>query len=345
MPALDRLIYALDFSFWKRPYVRMYFPGHAIRFVASIDKVPAGASLIVWGMRDVGLVVPDGVRLIRIEDGFVRSVGLGADLIQPLSWVIDDLGIYYDATRPSGLERILAETVFDGALVQRAAALREKIVATGLTKYNVGAGGWQRPPDGRRVILVPGQVESDASIAFGAPEGVCRIRRNMDLLRAVREANPDAWVVYKPHPDVIAGLRIKGLDEDGALQWCDEQVVDAPMGDLLGQVDEVHVITSLAGFEALLRGKRVVCYGQPFYAGWGLTADVAPIARRTQNLTLDELVAGCLILYPTYVSRISQRFTSPECALDELLAWRAEAATGIPWWRKGLRFILRFYKH
>jgi capsular polysaccharide export protein len=45
------------------------------------------------------------------------------------------------------------------------------------------------------------------------------------------------------------------------------------------------------------------------------------------------------------VSRISQQITSPERALDDLLAWRAEAATGMPWWRKGLRLILRFYKH
>jgi len=191
--------------------------------------------------------------------------------------------------------------------------------------------------------LVPGQVETDASIAYGAPEGVCAIRRNMDLLRAVRQANPDAWVVYKPHPDVLAGLRLKGIDEDAALQWCDEQVIDAPMGELLGQVDEVHVITSLAGFEALLRGRPVTCYGQPFYAGWGLTTDMAPLPRRTRRLALDALVAGALVEYPKYVSRTSGEFTSPEQALDDLLAWRAKG-TSLPWWRKILRLVLRFYK-
>lgn len=343
MPALDRPIYALDFSFWKRPYVRMFFHGRPVHFVVGVDEVPSGGTLIVWGMRDAGVALPAGVRVLRIEDGFVRSVGLGADLIRPVSWVIDDLGIYYDATRPSRLERILAETVFDNMSLQRAAALCEMIVASGLTKYNVGAGGWQRPENGRRVILVPGQVETDASIAYGAPEGVCVIRRNMDLLRAVRQANPVAWVVYKPHPDVLAGLRFKGLDEDAALQWCDEQVIDAPMGELLGQIDEVHVITSLAGFEALLRGKRVICYGQPFYAGWGLTTDMAPLPRRTRGLTLDELVAGALVEYPKYVSRTSGEFTTPEQALEELLAWRAQGAA-LPWWRKILRLVLRFYK-
>ncbi len=343
MPALDRPFYALDFSFWKRPYVRQYFHGRRVEFVARPAQVPAGGTLIVWGMRDAGLALPDGVHVLRIEDGFVRSVGLGADLIRPVSWVIDDLGIYYDATRPSRLERILAETAFDDMVLQRAAALREKLVASGLTKYNVGAGDWQRPADARRVILVPGQVETDASIAYGAPDGICAVRRNMDLLRAVRQANPDAWVVYKPHPDVLAGLRLKGIDEDAALLWCNEQVIDVPMGELLGMVDEVHVITSLAGFEALLRGKRVTCYGQPFYAGWGLTVDMAPLARRTRRLALDELVAGALIEYPKYVSRANGKLTTPEQALGELLAWRAQGAA-LPWWRQALRLVLRFYK-
>ena len=335
--------YALDFSFWKRPYVRQFFPGCEVLFVNRPQEVAPSSVLIIWGMRDAGMTLPDGVRILRIEDGFVRSVGLGADLIRPVSWVIDDLGIYYDATRPSRLECILADLVADEALLQRAAALREKMVTSGLTKYNVGSGGWQHPGNGRQVILVPGQVETDASIAYGAPENQCPVRRNMELLRAVRNANPDAWVVYKPHPDVLAGLRLKGLDEDTALQWCDEQVIDVPMGDLLNKVDEVHVITSLAGFEALLRGKRVICYGQPFYAGWGLTTDTAPVLRRTRKLLLDELVVGALIQYPKYLSRTNSELTTPERTLDELLAWR-DQGNAFPWWRKPLRWVLRFYK-
>lgn len=343
MQVCERPLYALDFSLWKRPYVRHFFHGRQIHFIEKLDSAPAGCTLIVWGMRDAGGGMPDGVNVLRIEDGFIRSVGLGADLIRPVSWVVDDMGIYYDATRPSRLERILAETAFDDAALRRAEALRVRIVASRLTKYNVGAGAWQRPGNGRRVILVPGQVETDASIAFGAPKDVCQVRRNMDLLRAVREANPDAWVVYKPHPDVLAGLRVKGLDEDAALRWCDEQVIDVSMGEMLDGVDEVHVLTSLAGFEALLRGKRVTCYGQPFYAGWGLTEDVAPLPRRIRRLSLDELVAGALIEYPRYINRRGQ-LTMPEQALDDLLAWRAEGSA-LPWWRKPLRFVLqRFYQ-
>jgi len=163
----------------------------------------------------------------------------------------------------------------------------------------------------------------------------------MGLLRAVREANPDAHVLYKPHPDVLAGMRIKGQDEDRALQWCHEQINNIPMGTLLPQVDEVHTLTSLAGFEALLRGKKVTCYGQPFYAGWGLTTDILPVARRTRTLTLSELVSGALILYPTYIARRSGTLTTPEQALDDLLVWSRQAGVAVPWWRRLFRAIRR----
>lgn len=335
---------AVGFSRWKKPIVRDFCQGSQVHFVPDIAAAQASSAeaLVVWGLKPL----PEAEKrpVLRLEDAFLRSVGLGADLVRPLSWVMDDTGIYYDATRPSALEQLLESSDFDAALLARAAALRQRIAAAGLTKYNVGSGGWQRPAGDKRVILVPGQVQSDASIQWGAPEGVCPVRRNMDLLRAVRQAHPEAWVVYKPHPDVLAGLRTQHPDEAHAAQWCDEVVLQASMGEMLAVVDEVHVLTSLAGFEALLRGKRVVCYGQPFYAGWGLTQDQVPPARRTRRLSLDALVAGTLILYPTYISRTTGRFTTPERALDELLAWRASGASTLPWWRKALRVVLRWYK-
>jgi capsular polysaccharide export protein len=329
-------IYALSFSPWKKPIVRRFFQGNRVHFVDAIDQIPEDATLAIWGQG----YQDEKRRVIRLEDAFLRSVGLGADLIRPLSWVMDSRGMYYDATAPSELEHALLTTEFPADLLARANRLRDRIVEGGLTKYNVGAGTWRRSKDALRVILVPGQVESDASIRYGGSS----IRSNMGLLQAVREANPSAYVMYKPHPDVLAGLRTKGAGEDEALRWCDEVVTDVAMGTLLSAVDEVHVLTSLAGFEALLRGKKVTCYGQPFYAGWGLTDDIMPPVRRTRRLTLDELVAGALILYPTYVSRVTGKFTTAERALDELLEWRQQKPTGMPLWRKALRFVLRLGK-
>lgn len=327
----------MDFSSWKKPVVRQCFPGSRVLFVSSEADAPEGSVLLVWGMKPGKGELARDVKILRVEDGFLRSVGLGCDLIRPMSWVVDGRGIYYDATRPSDLEHLLVNTTFAKTTLARAALLRERIVDEGVTKYNVGISGWQRPSGAGKVILVPGQVETDASLVYGAP----KIRSNMGLLRAVRQANPDAYILYKPHPDVLAGLRARGTGEENALNWCDEQVTDAIMGDLLMAVDEVHVLTSLAGFEALLRGKPVTCYGQPFYSAWGLTVDMEPIQRRSRHLSLDELVAGTLIEYPVYLSRSSDALITPEQALDELLAWRARSGSGIPWWRQIHRMVLR----
>jgi capsular polysaccharide export protein len=336
--SLPSIVFAHGFSFRKRAIVRRFLGDVQVRFIRDASRLAPGSALLLWGSRPAPAGLAPQVRVIRLEDGFLRSVGLGADLVHPLSWVIDQRGIYYDATGPSDLECLLQGAEFGADLLARAARLRHRIVDSGLTKYNVGKGSWRCPVAGMAVILVPGQVESDASLRFGAPG----IAGNMALLQAVRVANPQAYIVYKPHPDVVAGLRAKGQDEGEARRWCDEVVVDVAMSEMLAAVDEVHVLTSLAGFEALLRGRWVTCYGQPFYAGWGLTSDIMPVARRSRRLSLDALVAGALILYPTYASRApAGRLTTPEQALDELLAWRAAQKGSLPLWRTVLRMMLR----
>lgn len=330
-------VHAIGFGQLRRPMARVFFSGSELQYHDDLDTVPAGATIAVWGRDALRADLPAGMSQVCLEDGFLRSVGLGAELVQPLSLAMDRLGIYYDATRPSELERILQNTEFDPALLQRAANLRARIVESGLTKYNVGAGAWSRPQGAKCVILVPGQVEVDASIRYGSPFS----KTNLDLLKAVRAANPDAHVVYKPHPDVEAGLRASGQGEHTAADYCDEIVRGIPIDVLMAGVDELHVLTSLAGFEALLRNKRVVAYGQPFYAGWGLTEDVHPPARRTRKLSLNELVAGTLILYPTYVSRSTGCFTTPERALHELLVWREEEARPVSMMAKLWRQVRR----
>jgi len=340
-------VYAAGFSRWKKPIVQAYFQGSTITFVRKIDIIPSGSTLAVWGRKletsPVGQIPQEkNLRVIRLEDGFLRSVGLGAELVRPLSWVMDGSGMYYDATAPSDLETLLQTATFGKELIARAKRLRQSLCDHGISKYNVGVGQWRRPnlPESgrtRRVILVPGQVESDASIRYGANG----ISRNIDLLKAVRRANSDAYLVYKPHPDVHAGLRRAGDNEHSAAVWCDEVVTDVPIHELIGAVDEVHALTSLTGFEALLRGKRVTTYGTPFYAGWGLTDDMAAQPRRTRNLILDELVAGVLILYPVYLSRETGKFTTPERALKELLAWRKDGVTTRPVWRRVFRWLVQ----
>lgn len=330
--AAPRRSVCIGFSRWKRTFVPAFLGSPEVIFAgdarAAAVRLHGDAQLVVWGNRAdaavCALATRRGLPVVRVEDGFLRSVGLGAELHAPASLVVDGEGLYYDPATPSALERILETRDFTADELARARALRDRIIDAGLSKYNVGA---RRAVGPRRrdrpVVLVVGQVEDDASVERGCLD----VRTNLDLLRAARRASPDAHLIWKPHPDIDRGLRRGAVPAAAWHRLADELAADASIADCLAAADEVHTMTSLAGFEALLRGKRVVVYGQPFYAGWGLTDDRHPHPRRTQRLTLDELVAGTLIRYPRYVSGASGALTTPERVVEELCAARGAPTT------------------
>ncbi|MBV9078137.1 MAG: capsular polysaccharide biosynthesis protein [Methylobacteriaceae bacterium] len=313
----------LGFSPWKRRWVDQTLGSSGNRpkvsqttrvapsDVAGASRVVAWASRLPAGTREA--CAAGAIPLLRMEDGFLRSVGLGVGLRPGASYVLDRTGVYYDATAPCDLETLLEAGGFAPALLARAARLRAAIVAARVSKYNVGGSRLPPLPTGRPVVLVAGQVENDASILLGAVD----LGGNLGLLRRVRAANPDATIAYKPHPDVEAGLRPGHIPEAELGRLADVVLRDVAAPDAIEAADRVEVATSLLGFEALMRGKPVVTHGLPFYAGWGLTESPA-CPRRTRRLTLDELVAGALILYPRYLDPRSGLPCAPEVLVRRL---------------------------
>lgn len=294
---------ALGFSFWKQQHVApLLWGGGDFRFLKSADIAARAPSIAIWRSKTPQRVLAEleaaSVKLVEVEDGFLRSRGLGADCIPPLSLTVDRLGAHFDPAKPSELESVLQNGAFDEALLARARSLRRLIVETGLGKYGQGRQPLGRRGGERRLILVPGQVEGDRSVEAGG----CGISTNIELLKRVRAHAPDAYILYKPHPDVLAGHRGGSIPERLCLAHADEVIGDLPIASLIEMADEVHVNTSLAGFEALLRQKHVTTYGVPFYAGWGVTEDLGPVpARRKARRSVDELVAATLLLYPRYL--------------------------------------------
>jgi len=221
---------ALGMRLWKRPFVRQFLGD--VRFVDEVSGA-GQRQVVAWGSS----VETDEADL-RMEDGFLRSVGLGAELATPLSFCL-------------------------------------AVVAAGLSKYNVG-GTEVDVPDGRRVILVPGQVEDDASILLGAG-------------------------------DISTNL------------FCDQVLSGVSAQAALKVADEVCTMTSLMGFEALLRGKKITCFGRPFYAGWGLTQDRGvAMPRRRNGVSLDGLVHASLIDYPIYRDPVSGLACPVEVIVERL---------------------------
>jgi capsular polysaccharide export protein len=297
---------------WKRRHMQAFFGCYRKVVFRDRSSPSDPRPRMVWA----GKAAPDDQDVTRVEDGFLRSRGLGAELVPPVSLVLDDQGIYYDPTRPSRLETLIAARAdLRPEQALRAEKLRRKIVSLGLSKYNLDAAqAQQRTETDRPRILVVGQVEDDASIKLGAGQ----IKTNAALLMAARDANPDAEIIYKPHPDVEAGLRTGQMTTDDAAK-ADHIATRTDIATLLQQVDALWTMTSLSGFEALLRGVHVVTTGAPFYAGWGLTEDLGDIPdRRKARITLDGLVHATLIDYPRYLDPITGRPCPVEVIVERL---------------------------
>ncbi|EAK1594270.1 capsular polysaccharide biosynthesis protein [Campylobacter coli] len=322
--ANSNTLYFLGFTLWKRWFMRPFFKAknNKIIFLNSLDELYKANlnpedKIFIWGKKyDKTLLAKDfSNEIFLVEDGFLRSVFLGSDLTRPFSLIVDSKGLYVDPNHPSDLEELLQNHEFDESLKQRAKKLITTITQNKFSKYNGLKHETLNFNTNKKIILIPAQVEDDASMILGGAG-----YDTLKLLQSVRKANENAFIVFKPHPDVLSGNR-KGLkDKSIILKYCDEIIENVSIDSAINASDEVHTITSTSGFDALLRGKKVVVYGKPFYAGWGLTSDLHKIPRRTRVLSLEELVAGVLILYPRYIHPKSKNLCEVELALDTMLA-------------------------
>ncbi|EAH6358204.1 capsular polysaccharide biosynthesis protein [Campylobacter jejuni] len=330
-------LFMLGFTLWKRYFIRPFFKAkdNKIIFLNSLKslaryKLKENDKFFIWGKRidynalkttlikkaqDENLLhfIP---KISLVEDGFIRSISLGSDLTRPFSLNVDDKGLYIDPNKASKLEELLQNEIFDENMLNRAKNIIKILLENRFSKYN----GLKHEnlkinaKIGQKIILIPAQVEDDVSMILGG-FGLS----TLDLLKEVRAKNQDAYIIFKPHPDVLSGNRVGLKDETLILEFCDEIVKDCSIDSAIKIADEIHTITSTSGFDALLRAKKVFTYGMPFYAGWGLTKDKYRCERRTRKLSLEELVAGALIIYPRYINPKTKTLCEIEVCLDIML--------------------------
>ena len=331
--------FAFQIQEWKRGVFQRYFPDRDFTFVpmhvrekdfrrewAARILQAASPQIFVWGLK-----VPKGLRafaeehgipVVVIEDGFIRSVEANASRTPPLSLALDAGTAYFDCRTPSDLERLLATHDFDSSpdLLRRAAAGIRLLLETGVSKYNSGTKtdieNLYGPKTGKRVLVI-GQVEDDASIQYGCLPPIT----NNDLVRLAAQENPGAQIIYKPHPDILNRVRLAQSNPEDVRHVCDILAQPLGMAQAFETIDHVYTITSLAGFEALLRGIKVTAYGCPFYAGWGLTDDRQPNPRRGRRLSIEALFAGAYLLYPRYFDPRTGREVSFEETVEGILGY------------------------
>lgn len=330
-------LFFFGFSKWKRKFAKPFFiaKNNEIIFLDFLDclkniQLKENDKFFIWGKRiDYNTLKTTLIKKAQddnllyftpkislVEDGFIRSISLGSDLTRPFSLIVDDKGLYIDPNKPSKLEELLQNEIFDENMLNRAKNIIKILLENRFSKYN----GLKHEnlkinaKTGQKIILIPAQVEDDASMILGG-FGLS----TLDLLKEVRSKNQDAYIIFKPHPDVLSGNRVGLKDEALILEFCDEIVKDCSIDSAIKIADEIHTITSTSGFDALLRAKKVFTYGMPFYAGWGLTKDKHKCKRRTRKLSLEELVAGALIAYPRYINPKTKTLCEIEVCLDIML--------------------------
>ncbi len=288
------------------PFIEMFL-GQAVtrRRWWSKPSIVAGWGRKASGLRAERFGARHGIPSWRLEDGFLRSFGTG-DSFPPLSMVVDDVGIYYDSTRPSALERVidsgadLLAGLGDGLTRARTAIIEQQ-----LSKYNHAPplnAAVLRSSDSARVLVVD-QTFGDLSVRFGAADE----RTFLAMLEVAAKENPRATIYVKTHPEVASGRKrgyLTHVRDDARTVMLRDAV--NPLS-LIEQMDRVYVVSSTMGFEALLAGKPVTCLGIPWYAGWGATDDRAHCPRRTRARSVDELFAAAYLHYTRYLDPVTHR--------------------------------------
>ncbi|MGX1429675.1 tetratricopeptide (TPR) repeat protein [Cytobacillus horneckiae] len=334
----DDLPIAFMFGFnpWKREHMSHFFKEYRTAYVfGQVDmqrlqtffKKYQNKVFIIWGFKE-----PDGlvqyaakkkINIYRVEDGFVRSVGLGAAHTLPISIAVDSRTLYFNAREASDLEVLLETYDVSEELLAQADRCIDLLVNMGVSKYNHTTRMNINDLYGQKTkkrILVIGQVEDDASIQYGCSQ---RMTNNELVWKAYNE-NPECEIIYKPHPDVLGGYRKAYSNPQDVAQISKVVVEPLSIVDALQTIDHVYTMTSLVGFEALIRGIEVTCYGAPFYAGWGLTQDRQACPRRTRKRTIKELFAISYLVYPRYINPETGTRINLEEAIELLIHMMAK---------------------
>lgn len=316
-------VYCFGVRHWTRANIKPFLHSshNRIVFVKSVSAakqvgIKLGDRVAIWGTRKPDrleeLIAITGQQPIKLENGFLESLGFESKSAQPTSLLLDTKASYSACAELSTLDSILQNTNFTSQQIKKSASIRHKITAARKSRLVLKTDAVTN----QIIILIPGQIESEESAILTSNN----ITTNLALIHSVREYNPDAYLIYKPHPQVANGSALGKVHPDTVLKYCDQYVDLSDIPTCLETVDEVHTMTSMVGFEALIKGIPVTTYGRPFYSGWNLTTDLSTQLTFRKNLSIDELIAGALLVYPRYYDWDSGSFTDCESVIDKFTA-------------------------
>ena len=296
---------------YKKYHPLFYVPNFTKHLIPKIDK---DAVFLGWGYKKSGLEAKEMPKYLLLEDGFIRSVGLGVEGYPAFSIVEDEKGMHYDAKKETTIENILNNYDFenDKKLLSLANDAIELIKKYKISKYNLSE--MKLPKNVKRKgkkVLIIAQTAGDDSLRYGRAYEF----KPRDIILNALEENPGAKIYVKIHPDVLTGKRKSSIDIELAKKYCMIITENTNPIMLLEEFDKVYTQTSQMGFEAAFLGKEVITFGMPFYAGWGITKDKLTEKRRKRKLTPLKIFAAAYILYSKYYNPYEKR----ECDIIETI--------------------------
>lgn len=323
------------FNDWKWGFVSKYLKDYRVAYMPRkigiinslflLSRFPLKPeAFIFWGYTEPRFLNfyahSMGVKVFRMEDGFVRSSLLGASHSTPYSLVLDARGMYYNPREISDIEVILNNKEFSKDKLKAARECLDLMNGFKITKYNEpNIKDFQsKKIKSRKRVAVLGQVDKDMSLKLGNVNGYSLV----DLIKLAKYENYDADIIYRPHPEVYKGYQKNRTNRRQIEKYCEISSPEIPLYDFLESVDHIYTITSLSGLEALFMGKKVTVVGAPFYAGWGLTDDRCNLPRRTKKRNVEELFCAVYLDYPIYLANLDNKVIGFKSAVFRIIADR-----------------------
>jgi len=233
---------------------------------------------IGWGKKENTKIAFDycmhyDLDYIRIEDGFIRSNGLGVTGAKSMSFIIDKSGIFYDKVNDNDLKDIILKQKLSIIEEKKIRDIIKYITDNKISKYNnicTKSIDTLNISDKKNILII-GQVDNDMSLKYGL---IDNHDVYLDIIKFINSNNTNHTIYIKLHPDILSGVKKSSLDLNQLRNMNVIIITDNynPI-ELLSKFEEIHTLTSQMGFEALMIGKKVHTWGVPFYSGYGITED------------------------------------------------------------------------
>ncbi|MCP0914814.1 hypothetical protein NKV53_10805 [Legionella sp. 27cVA30] len=231
------------------------------------------------------------------------------------SILIDDLGYYYETTRPTRLQQLLnGNQELTRTQENYAKSCMKQIINNDLLSFSKNTQEILGRAGAAKILLI-----DEAMRAPHLAGGLANKDTFKNMLLEALQCYPDHDILIY-YPQEGRGER-HFYNKAFLLPYLKEHknifmlAPCYPFQVILKHVEEVFVVTANKGFEAVYSGKKVTCFGAPFYSNWGLTHDKVKLANHIRQRGILDVFYFAYIVLSRYYHPVLEK----KCQLHELL--------------------------